>query len=152
MGVEPFLVASSLVGLLAQRLVRRICRECRELVQPTAEEIAGLGIDPDSFFRGGVQLPRIKNSEPLQRGMVYRARGCHACLDTGYQGRLGIYELLMISDEVRTLCLRNSDAVAIKRAAMGQGMRTLRQDGGFKVLAGLTTIEEVMMVTAEDAE
>jgi general secretion pathway protein E len=150
MGVEPFLVASSLVGLLAQRLVRRVCRECRELVQPTAEEIAALGIEPDLFFRGGVQLPRMKGSEPMQRGMVYRARGCHACLETGYQGRAGIYELLMITDDVRALALKNSDATAIKRAAMGNGMRTLRQDGGYKVLAGITTIEEVMMVTAED--
>jgi general secretion pathway protein E len=89
---------------------------------------------------------------PLPRGQVFRARGCHACQMSGYQGRSGIYELLYINDEVRSLCLRKADATAIKRAGMAAGMRTLRLDGAFKVLAGMTTIEEVMLVTAEDME
>jgi general secretion pathway protein E len=152
MGVEPFLVASSLVGLLAQRLVRRVCTECRELVTPEAELVAGLGLDPARFFDGGYAVVPVKGAQPLPRGKVYRAapQGCHACLKTGYKGRSAIYELLMITEEVRNLCLKNADAQAIKRAGMKQGMRTLRLDGANKVFAGMTTIEEVMMVTGED--
>jgi general secretion pathway protein E len=150
MGVEPFLVASSVVGLLAQRLVRRVCKECRVLATPTADEIAAMNIDPRAFLSGTIQVPVIKGAQPLPPGKVYRARGCHACLDTGYQGRSAIYELLLLNDEVRGLALKNADATQIKRAGMNAGMRTLRQDGALKVLAGMTTIEEVMMVTAED--
>jgi general secretion pathway protein E len=152
MGVEPFLVASSLVGLLAQRLVRRPCPECREIVTPTAEAVAGMGLDPDRFFAGQYPVIKVKGMQPLPRGKVYRAVGCPACLKTGYQGRTAIYELLMINDEVRSLCLKNSDATTIKRAGVKAGMRTLRLDGANKVLAGTTTIEEVMLVTAEDME
>ncbi len=154
MGVEPFLVASSLVGLLAQRLVRRVCKECRELVSPTPEMLAGLGLDPDRFFAGGYPVITVKGAQPLPRGKVYRAapQGCGACLKTGYQGRSAIYELLLINEEVRNLCLKNADSTAIKRAGMRNGMRTLRLDGANKVFAGMTTIEEVMMVTAEDSE
>jgi general secretion pathway protein E len=152
MGVEPFLVASSLVGLLAQRLVRRVCKECRELVTPTPEMIAGLGLDPARFFDGGYPVIGVKGAQPLPPGKVYRAapQGCGACLKTGYQGRSAIYELLMITEDVRNLCLKNADAQAIKRAGMKNGMRTLRLDGANKVFAGMTTIEEVMMVTGED--
>jgi general secretion pathway protein E len=152
MGVEPFLVASSVVGLLAQRLVRRVCPQCRQLASPTREEIEALGIDYDAFLHGRVQIPTLKGAQPMPPGKVYRARGCSACLDTGYQGRSGIYELLMMGDEVRQLALKNADSNLIKKTAVARGMRTLRQDGGLKVLAGMTTIEEVMMVTAEDIE
>jgi general secretion pathway protein E len=151
MGVEPFLVVSSVVGLLAQRLVRRVCPACRVLSAPTDEELGALGLDPGAFFRGEISFPALKNSTPLPRGKVFRAKGCHTCLDTGYTGRAGIYELLMMNDEVRSLALKNSDANTMKRAAQSAGMRTLRQDGALKVLAGITTIEEVMMVTTEDA-
>ena len=151
MGVEPFLVASSVVGLLAQRLVRRVCPECRVLATPTPDEIAAMNMDPDAFLHGKIVIPELKGATVLPPGKVYRAKGCSACLDTGYRGRAGIYELLMINDEVRTLALKNADATQIKRAGINNGMRTLRQDGALKVLAGITTIEEVMMVTAEDA-
>jgi general secretion pathway protein E len=150
MGVEPFLVASSVVGLLAQRLVRRVCASCRQLVTPNPVELQALGIDPEAFFAGAVAIPKLKNQVPMPRGKVFRAKGCSTCLDTGYTGRAGIYELLMMSDEIRSLCLKNADATTVKRAAMAQGMRTLRQDGGLKVLSGITTIEDVMMVTAEE--
>jgi general secretion pathway protein E len=109
-----------------------------------------MNIDPDAFMRGTLRIPELKGASPLPPGKVYRARGCSSCLDTGYQGRTGIYELLMLNDEVRTLALKNADATQIKRAGIKNGMRTLRQDGALKVLAGMTTIEEVMMVTAED--
>jgi general secretion pathway protein E len=87
--------------------------------------------------------------------MVYRARerGCRSCNSTGYQGRTGIYELLMVDDEVRAATLKNTDATTVKRTAMQtQGMRTLRQDGAMKVIAGMTSCEEVMSVTQEDVE
>jgi general secretion pathway protein E len=152
MGVEPFLVASSMIGLLAQRLVRRVCPECRQLVTPTPEMLAGLGLDPQRFFDGGYAPIKCKGIHPMPRGKVYKAVGCPACLKTGYQGRSAIYELLLINDEVRTLCLKNADSNTIKRAGVKAGMRTLRLDGANKVLAGITTIEEVMVVTAEDQE
>jgi len=153
MGIEPFLVASSLVGLLAQRLVRRVCPDCRELYKPTPEELKKIDIDPEAFFSGALGAPRMRTSQktpPL--GMLYRARqsGCQRCSKTGYTGRSGIYELLMIDDEIRALALKNTDSTTIKRAAVARGMRTLRDDGALKVRAGMTTIEEVMLVTAED--
>jgi general secretion pathway protein E len=151
MGVEPFLVVSSVVALMAQRLVRRVCPSCRVLSSPTEEELIALGIDPGAFFRGELRIPELKGSVPMPRGKVFRAKGCAACLDTGYTGRSGIYELCMMNDEVRALALKNSDSNLIKRAAQAAGMRTLRQDGALKVLAGITTIEDVMMVTTEDA-
>jgi len=151
LGVEPFLVVSSVVGLLAQRLVRRVCKECRTLAVPSEEDLLALGLDPAAFFRGEIKHPELKGSVKLPAGKVYRAKGCRACLDTGYQGRAGIYELLIMNDEVRTLALKNADATQIKRAGVNAGMRTLRQDGALKVLAGITTIEEVMMITTEEA-
>ncbi|HKA92096.1 MAG TPA: type II secretion system ATPase GspE [Haliangiales bacterium] len=150
MGVEPFLVTSSVLALMAQRLVRRICPHCRHLYAPRPEEIEALGLHADAFYRGTLAIPELKGGVKLPPGKVFRAKGCHACLDTGYTGRTGIYELLHMSDEVRTLALKKEDANIIKRAAVAKGMRTLRLDGAYKVLAGMTTIEEVMLVTAED--
>jgi len=158
MEVEPFLVASSLIGLLAQRLVRRVCPECRETVRPTDEMLVSLGIDPTAFHRGdyrGVATEFKGNHVPPPPGTVYRARerGCRACNGTGYSGRTGIYELLLVDDEIRAATLKNTDANTLKRIAIqSQGMRTLRQDGALKVLAGITTCEEVMSVTQEDVD
>ncbi|HJZ85186.1 MAG TPA: type II secretion system ATPase GspE [Polyangia bacterium] len=151
MGVQPFLVASSLVGLLAQRLIRRVCPDCRETYRPSAAELAQMGVDPDQFFAGRARVQKLKAADhPPPPGMVYRARGCSKCQGTGYRGRLGIYELLMIDDEIRQLTLKNTESNTIKRAAVDKGMRTLRDDGAQKVLAGASTIEEVMMVTTEE--
>jgi general secretion pathway protein E len=155
MGIEPFLVASSLVGLLAQRLVRRLCPECRELYQPTSDMLAKVGIPPEAFFAGQVRVPMLRSSyTPPPKGMLYAARdgGCPKCSKSGFLGRMGIYELLLMDNEVRQLALKNTDSNTIKRAAMDKGMRTLRDDGAAKVLAGVTTIEEVLMVTTEDKE
>jgi general secretion pathway protein E len=151
MGVQPFLVASSVVGLLAQRLVRRVCPDCRETYRPTPAELAQIGLDADEFFGHRVRVQRVKVADrPPPPGMVYRARGCARCLESGYRGRLGIYELMMLDDEIRQLSLKNTESNTIKRAAVAKGMRTLRDDGAQKVLAGVTTIEEVMMVTTEE--
>jgi general secretion pathway protein E len=155
MGIEPFLVASSLVACLAQRLVRRLCPECRVLYRPSEGELRKLAIDPEAFAAGQVRIPplRIKLTPP-PKGMLYQARdgGCPRCSKGGYIGRMGIYELLLMDNEVRQLALKNTDSNTIKQAAIQKGMRTLRDDGAAKVLAGVTTIEEVMMVTAEDKQ
>jgi general secretion pathway protein E len=135
MGVQPFLVASSLVGVLAQRLVRTVCADCREPYKASDDELAQIGVR-----RGDIPRP----------GFVYRPKGCPRCLNTGYTGRMGIYELMMIDEEIQQLVLKNADSNTIKKAAQGKGMLTLRDDGAYKVAKGYTTIEEVMRVTQED--
>ena len=137
MGVEPFLVASSLTALLAQRLVRRLCTGCREAYRPTAEELAEVGMTPEQVARAG-------------NPTLYRAAGCPACGQTGYRGRTGIYEFLPVDDEIRTLAIKNVDSNTIKKQAVKRGMTTLLEDGARKVLAGETSIAEVLSVTQED--
>jgi len=133
MGVEPFLVASSLIGVLAQRLVRTICPHCKAPYTPTREELFEIGIKPEL-------------ATTLMKGT-----GCKACGGKGYLGRIGIYELMLIDDDIRQLILKNVDAQSIKNAAREKGMLTLQQDGAQKVLEGITTIEEVTRVTQEDS-
>ena len=137
MGVEPFLVSSSLMAVMAQRLVRRVCKECRELYQPTDEEISKLGMSMDRF-------------RALGGDKVYRARGCPACNKVGYRGRTGIYELLVLDDDIRQLVLKNVDSGTIKKKAMEKGMLCLLDDGALKVARGETTIAEILSVTQED--
>ena len=137
MGVEPFLVASSLTAVLAQRLVRRLCSACREPHVPTTEELAEVGMTPEQLVRAG--------NPP-----VYRATGCPACGQSGYRGRTGIYEFLPVDDDIRTLAIKNVDSNTIKKQAVKRGMTTLLDDGARKVLAGETTIAEVLSVTQED--
>ncbi|HNU68994.1 MAG TPA: ATPase, T2SS/T4P/T4SS family, partial [Myxococcota bacterium] len=135
MGIEPFLIASSVLATVAQRLVRVVCRECRERYEPSRGELETLGID------------RIRPEDTF-----YRAVGCPACSMTGYSGRNAIYEILKVEDQVRELVMKSADASEIKRMAMSLGMRTLRQDGVDKVRRGITTAEEVMRVTQGDDE
>jgi general secretion pathway protein E len=134
MGVEPFLVSSSIIGIIAQRLVRTVCKDCAVKYRPTLEEMEQVGIKP----------------ETLSDKMIYKAKGCHSCLDTGYSGRTGIHEILLVDDETRSLIMKNVEAGRIKRRAMEKGMLTLREDGANKVLSGETTIEEILRVTQED--
>jgi general secretion pathway protein E len=163
MDIEPFLVASSLIGIQAQRLVRVLCERCKELYEPTREQLTEIGIDPDdpfkrrppprsALYRSGWQ--KLKPPEPLVPGkmMLYRSVGCDACMGTGYYGRTGVYEMVMITDEIRNNVLRNSDSNTIKRVAQEDGMIALRDDGARKVMAGITTIEEVLRVTHEDVQ
>ncbi len=138
MGVQPFLVASSLVGVLAQRLVRVLCVHCKEGYAPTAEELDQANITPQVLAAAG------------NPALLYRARGCPACQHTGYQGRTGIYELMLVDDDVRQLILKNVDSGSIKAAAVGRGMQTLLEHGASKVARGITTAAEVLSVTAED--
>jgi general secretion pathway protein E len=135
MGIEPFLVSSSVIAVMAQRLVRRVCSGCREPYQPSREELEELGIAPQRLMGRTIYKP---------------GAGCNQCKRTGYRGRSGIHELLVVDDEIRTLVMKNGDATSIRRAATARGMSTLRQDGADKIVEGLTTIEEVLRVTQED--
>ena len=135
MKIEPFLISSSVMAILAQRLVRVLCKECREPYQITTSEITELEIKHD-----------------VEGKSVYRAKGCETCFQTGYLGRTAIYELLNIDDEMRQLIMKNSDASMIKALAMEKGMTTLRQDGASKILNGITSIEEVVRVTQKETQ
>jgi general secretion pathway protein E len=156
LGVQPFLVASSLMALLAQRLVRRVCLACRELYKPDDEDLASIGIDPAAFARGAARRVKFKGDEAWvpPPGMLFRAKesGCPVCLGMGYKGRTAIYELLIIDEKTRQLTIKNSDAQTIKNHAIKAGMRTLREDGAQKVMAGMTTTAEVLMITTQDVE
>jgi general secretion pathway protein E len=157
LGVQPFLVASSLMALLAQRLVRRVCPECREAYEPSAEDLLSIGIKPEEFASGKARRVKFKGIGPEKfppPGRLYRAKegGCSACVGLGYKGRTAIYELLIIDEKVRQLTIKNADAGTVKNYAMSAGMRTLRDDGAQKVLAGMTTVAEVLMITTQDVE
>ena len=134
MGVEPFLAASALVGVLAQRLVRTVCPHCRISYRPDEQILQQL-------FEGG-QIPH--------NAIFYRGRGCSHCMKVGYLGRTGLYELLEVTDPIRQLVTTNADASTIRQQALKMGMRSLRQAGLAKVLAGETTVEEVLRVTQEE--
>jgi general secretion pathway protein E len=156
LGVQPFLVASSLMALLAQRLVRRICKECREAYRPDDEDLASIGINPAAFAQGKARRVHFKGDESWlpPAGMLFRARegGCPICLGAGYKGRTAIYELLPIDEKIRQLTIKNADAQTVKSHGTSVGMRTLREDGAQKVLAGMTTTAEVLMITTQDVD
>lgn len=134
MGIEPFLVASSLMAVVAQRLIRFLCKSCKEPYVPLDDELARICIER-------------KN---LPEGNLYRAKGCSDCLGTGYSGRSGIFEILLIDDDIRGYTLSTTDSGTIKKKALEHAMTTLRMDGAEKILRGLTSIDEVMRVTEED--
>lgn len=136
MGIEPFLVSSSLLAVMAQRLVRRLCSDCKYPDEITEEEKYELGI----------------GDKKLKSNTIYRKGGCPKCQNTGYTGRTGVHELLIINDEIRSLIMQRADASTIKNAAKKHGFQTLRIDGAVKVLRGITSVEEVIMVSHEDAE
>jgi general secretion pathway protein E/type IV pilus assembly protein PilB len=135
MGVEPFLVGSTVEGVMAQRLVRTICSDCK---QPYTPELTELPFDFPMKSEEG-ELPTI-----------YRGAGCRACRQTGYRGRTGIHELLVNNDVIRELIVQRVNAGVIRMEAMRAGMNTLRQDGWKKVLLGRSTVDEVGRVTAAD--
>ena len=134
MGVEPFLVASTVEGIMAQRLVRTICPDCKTPFTPPAEEL------PIDFPRG----------DSAQATTLMKGSGCRACRQSGYRGRTGIHELLVNTDLIRDLVVQRVNSSVIRMEALKAGMRTLRQDGWQKVLRGSTTLDEVGRVTAGD--
>ena len=161
MEIEPFLVRSSVIGILAQRLVRMLCPTCKVPYEPTDYELKQLGLDPERLAWKAQR--RISSRYQVQgqkyefigEGMgdnpiFYKPGGCEACMQKGFVGRRGIYELMVIDDAVGPLILKSSDAQSIKSAAILQGMDTLRDDGARKVIRGLTTVEEVLAATQED--
>jgi len=135
MGIEPFLVSSSIIGVLAQRLVRRICPYCRKGYQPHPEQLRELGIKEVSFRKRDRRF--------------FRGDGCDNCRQTGYRGRIGIHELLVMSEGVKNTILESSDSDTIKKQGLKEKMITLRRDGVNKILHGLTTAEEILSITSE---
>jgi len=133
-GVEPYLVSSSLIAIMAQRLVRKVCPDCRRAYQPTQRELRELGIA----------------EMPSDEAKFYVGAGCEKCFQTGYRGRTGIYELMMVSEQIQELVYKRETAGTIKKASLNAGMQTLRMDGARKVLGGITTIPEVLRVTQAD--
>ena len=134
MGVEPFLVGSSLAAVLAQRLVRVLCKGCKAAYEATPEELKEIGVRP-----------------PGRPVRLFRAEGCATCNYTGYRGRVGIFELMQVDDDIRGLVSQNIDSKTIKNKAVSKGMHTLRADGARKVLTGVTSVAEVLRATEEEA-
>jgi type II secretion system protein E len=134
MGIEPFLVSSSVEAIIAQRLVRTICESCKEEHQPSTEILREVGFP----------------AADIGKTKFYRGRGCEECRYTGYKGRLGIFEVLIMSEALRPLVIERRSSTSIKQVACARGMTTLRDDGWDKVKRGITTLEEVARVTQED--
>jgi general secretion pathway protein E len=134
LGVEPYLVSSSLIAIIAQRLVRKICPDCQKPFEPTSHELKELGLG---------KMDDIS-------GKFFVGTGCERCFQTGYRGRTGIYEMMLVDSEIQNLIYKQESAGTIKRFALNAGLQTLRMDGARKVLAGITTISEVLRVTQAD--
>ena len=134
MGIEPFLISSAVILILAQRLIRKICSECKEPAQVHPQLLIDLGVPPDEV-----------KSFP-----TFKGKGCPICSNTGYKGRLGLYEVMPMKEEVKELILARSSTSEIKKEAIRLGMKTLRQSGIHKIKTGMTTIEEVLRATMED--
>jgi general secretion pathway protein E len=136
MGVEPFLVATSVKSVQAQRLVRRLCPHCAEPDQPLA----------DIQARTQQLLPSPLDEQPAN---WKKAVGCHECQGSGYSGRIGIYELVEVSSELQSLVLQHAPAPELRKVADAQGYRTLREDGWIKAYQGITSVDEVLRITTE---
>jgi type II secretory ATPase GspE/PulE/Tfp pilus assembly ATPase PilB-like protein len=131
MGIEPFLISSSVILTCAQRLVRRMCQNCREEFRPEPELLQKLGVEDDGT-------------------VFYRGAGCGRCNGRGYTGRAAILEVLSVSEAIRRLVIKRASAAVIKNQAISEGMKTLRMVGIDKAREGTTTLEEVLRVTSED--
>lgn len=136
MGVKPFLVASAIRAVMAQRLVRVICPECKEERAPTQRELRMLG---------------EANAANIASATLWHGRGCNNCSLVGYKGRKGIFEIFTMSDEIQRMIFDERPAHELRQAARESGMRTLREDGLLKVVSGMTSLEEVLLATMGDA-
>ncbi|MBN2593588.1 MAG: type II secretion system ATPase GspE [Sedimentisphaerales bacterium] len=134
LGVEPYLVSSSLIAIIAQRLVRKVCPDCKKHYEPSPHELKELGLGKTDNISG----------------KFYVGTGCERCFQTGYRGRTGIYEMMLVDSEIQNLIYKQETAGTIKRFALNSGLQTLRMDGARKVLDGITTISEVLRVTQAD--
>lgn len=144
MGVEPFLVSSTINAIIGQRLVRQICPKCRASYKLEAPDIELIERHPEIK---NILLP--KKGKSLKDLRLYKGAGCKVCGQTGYSGRLGIFEVLMMSDEIKSLILKRASSGEIVKAACREGMTTMLQDGVKKVMMGLTTLSEILRVTKE---
>jgi general secretion pathway protein E/type IV pilus assembly protein PilB len=135
MGVEPFLVASTVEAVMAQRLVRRLCDSCKTEYRPSPDD-----------------LPNDFPFERMNEGEMFQPTGCRKCRQSGYTGRMGIYELMVTSDEVRQLAHDRVSTWKLKAQAVKDGMRTLRDDGWLKVLKGKTSVDEILRVSKGDQQ
>ena len=132
LGIKPFLVSSAIIGIMAQRLIRLLCGNCKEVYTPTEAELRAIGI----------------SKSDIKTTPVYRAVGCPDCGYRGYRGRKGIFEMLVMSSELRDMAFKRADSSDIRKEAHGQGMVTLQEDAVRKVLSGTTSIQEILRVTA----
>ena len=135
MGVKPFLVASAVMAIMAQRLIRRICLECRQEAEVSETELRAVGL----------------TQQRLEEATVYEAVGCPACNNSGYKGRQGVYELMEMSNDIREMAFQCKPTLELRAKARSEGMVTLQEDAIRKVLAGVTTIPEVLRITHRDA-
>jgi len=135
LGVEPYLVSSSLIAVVAQRLVRKVCEDCRTEAEVNLRDLRALGLDTHQIGKDA---------------RFYVGKGCDKCFHTGYRGRTGIYEVMLITDKIQDLVYKRESAGRIKKYALDAGMKTLRMDGARKVLQGITTVAEVLRVSQAD--
>jgi len=135
MGVKPFLVASSIMAIMAQRLVRILCPECKEPYEPTDVELRSVGL----------------TRQRLAENTLYRAVGCNNCSSTGYRGRKGCFELMEMSPDLREMAFKKKPTMDLRAKARAEGMTTLQEDGVRKVLAGITTVPELLTITHREA-
>jgi type IV pilus assembly protein PilB len=130
-GVQPFLVASSVMGIMAQRLVRKVCPKCRQRYEPPSSTLKSIGLRP----------------EIAKKANFMKGKGCNHCSKTGYRGRQGIFELMAMTSQIREMCFKGAPTQELRKVARKQGMRTLFEDGMIKALKGVTTIDEVLRIT-----
>jgi len=135
MGLPPFLAASAVKLVVAQRLLRRICKECKEEYEPEPEKLEILGIDMDEVKKKGLKF--------------YRGKGCPACGGTGYKGRIAVFEAMPMTKELQKLVIEGASALEIEELACQQGMKTLRQEAIDRMFEGITTIDQVITETTE---
>ncbi len=131
LGLEPFLVTATLEGIIAQRLVRKICTNCKTQYTPAEEQLMELELRP----------------EDAEGKIFYYGKGCENCNNTGYKGRLGLYEIMLLDDDIRDMIIQHASTQVLRQAAKARGMRTLRQSGLMAIYDGITTIEEVVRET-----
>jgi len=134
-GVQPFLVASSVMAIMAQRLVRKVCPKCRQRVEPPAHLLQAIGLRP----------------EIAKKANFMKGKGCTHCNRSGYRGRMGIYEMMVMSSAIREMTFKGEPTQNLRKVARKQGMRTLFEDGMVKALKGLTTLDEVLRITHQEA-
>jgi general secretion pathway protein E len=155
MGIEPYLISSSVIAVMAQRLLRLICPSCKSACQAQEQASSGgtaiLAVNHGLEARATALRAGLSESERalVSQGQFYKGLGCDNCLKTGYFGRTGIFELLVVDDEIRELIIKRRGSHIIKEAATGKGMSALRADGLRKALAGQTTLDEVCRVTQD---